>query len=102
MSEITLDPESSNAPESMPACGDANAGGFRVGSDILPVWLDWLVAQLRDWLLEWTTNPLLLVAGFSAVFGGIYALLNTPCPIILVLSCRIAMSSQPKLSRHGW
>ena len=44
--------------------------------------LGWLFlgwpAALKAWLLGYTTNDWLLVAGFALVFGGVYALLSLP------------------------
>lgn len=44
--------------------------------------LAWLISgwsrQLADWLAGWSANPAVLVAGFGAVFGGLYALINSP------------------------
>ena len=43
------------------------------------VWLfaGWAI-DLREWLVSISPNPWFLVAGFAAVFGGIYALLTLP------------------------
>ena len=44
--------------------------------------LAWLLAGwaigLREWLASVSSNPWFLVAGFAAIFGGIYALLTLP------------------------
>lgn len=41
------------------------------------LFLSWSTG-LRDWLSQFTQNDWLLVAGFAAIFGGIYFILNLP------------------------
>ncbi len=60
----------------------------------------WLVTgwatALRDWLNQLTGNDWLLVAGFAAVFGGIYFFLNLPLGYYagFVLPHRFELSTQ--------
>jgi STE24 endopeptidase len=67
--------------------------------------LAWLVSGwsvlLRDWLSGWTTNPILLVAGFSVIFGGIYVLINLPMSYYsgFILPHRYDLSTQ---TLQGW
>ena len=67
--------------------------------------LAWLVfgwsGQLRDWLLGWTTNPLLVVAGFGVVFGVLYALIELPLSHYsgFILPHRYELSTQ---TLPGW
>lgn len=62
--------------------------------------LAWLsfgwAAGLRNALLQITTNQWLLVAGFAAVFGGLFALLNLPLTYYegFVLPHRFELSNQ--------
>jgi STE24 endopeptidase len=53
--------------------------GLVIGVVYILAWLflSW-AHNLRDFLLLWTESPWLLVAGFAAVFGGIYYLINLP------------------------
>jgi STE24 endopeptidase len=57
--------------------------------------------NLRDFLLQWTDNPWLLVAGFAAVFGGIYYLINLPLSYYegFILPHRYELSNQ---TSKGW
>jgi STE24 endopeptidase len=59
------------------------------------LFLGWAIA-LRDWLLNFTTNPWLLVALFVAIFGGIYSLINLPLGYYsgFVLPHRFGQSNQ--------
>src|SRR5687768_3793538 len=59
------------------------------------LFLGWAIV-LRDWLLNFTTNPWLLVALFVAIFGGIYALINLPLGYYsgFVLPHRFGQSNQ--------
>ena len=43
------------------------------------IWLfsGWAI-DLRDWLATISSNPWLMVAGFAAIFGGLYSLLTLP------------------------
>ena len=55
----------------------------------------WATA-LRDWLLNFTTNPWLQVPLFVAIFGGIYTLINLPLAYYsgFVLPHRFGQSNQ--------
>src|SRR5687768_5672360 len=59
------------------------------------LFLGWAIV-LRDWLLNFTTNPWLLVALFVAIFGGIYSLINLPLGYYsgFVLPHRFGQSNQ--------
>lgn len=67
--------------------------------------LAWLLAGwstvLRDFLERFTNNPWLLVAGFAAVFGGIYYLIGIPLAYYegFILPHRYRMSNQ---TLRGW
>jgi STE24 endopeptidase len=67
--------------------------------------LAWMVSGwsvlLRDWLSGWTTNPILLVAGFSVIFGVIYVLINLPMSYYsgFILPHRYDLSTQ---TLQGW
>jgi STE24 endopeptidase len=52
--------------------------------------------NVRDFLLQWTESPWLLVTGFTAVFGGFYFLLNLPLSYYegFVLPHRYDLSNQ--------
>ena len=62
---------------------------------ILWLVLGWSTA-LRDWLSVYTDNPWIIVAGFVAIFGGIYALLTLPLSYYsgFVLPHRFGQSNQ--------
>lgn len=66
------------------------------------VWLlGGLSVGLRDYLLQWTDNVGLLVAGFVLIFGGIYFLLDLPLGYYsgFVLPHRYGLSTQ---TLSGW
>ena len=57
--------------------------------------------QLSDWLAGWTANQVLLVAGFGAVFAGVYAMINLPLSYYsgFILPHRYELSTQ---TLRGW
>ena len=67
--------------------------------------LAWLVfgwsLELKSWLLTFTTNEWLLVAGFGIIFGGIFILINLPLSHYegFLLPHRFNMSNQ---TIKGW
>lgn len=67
--------------------------------------LAWLVfgwsADVKAFLLQWTRNEWLLVAGFAVIFGGIYYLIDLPLSYYqgFVLPHRFEQSTQ---SLGGW
>jgi STE24 endopeptidase len=73
-----------------------------IGIIYLLGWLlgGWSIA-LRNWLLQYTTNNALLVAGSLIIFGGIYFLINLPQSYYssYVLPHRFNMSNQ---TQTGW
>jgi STE24 endopeptidase len=73
-----------------------------LGAVLLLAWLltGWSV-QLRDWVLEWTTNPWLAVLVYSAVFGGVFFVLDLPLSYYTgyVLPHRFQQSNQ---DFKGW
>jgi STE24 endopeptidase len=77
--------------------GDLVIGGLYTLAWLLLGWSE----VLRDALLRLTNNDWLLVAGFAAVFGGFYLLINLPLSYYsgFVLPHRYEMSTQ---SLKGW
>jgi STE24 endopeptidase len=67
--------------------------------------LTWLVFgwshELKSWLLTFTTNEWLLLAGFGIIFGGIFILINLPLSYYegFILPHRFNMSNQ---TNRGW
>jgi STE24 endopeptidase len=67
--------------------------------------LAWLIfgwsSDLRDWLSGYTTNPWVLIAGFAAVFGLIYYLLDLPLSFYssFILPHRYGLSNE---TLKGW
>ena len=98
MSEIQLDPQrQARAREYARLHRRLMVVDLILGGLYCLVWLvtGWSV-QLREWLSGWTTDPYLLVAGFSVVFGGIYVLINLPMSYYsgFVLPHRYELSTQ--------
>jgi STE24 endopeptidase len=103
MSEVTLDPEKQEKAKEYAQIrrrlmlGDVVLGGIYA--------LLWLVTgwstDLRNFLLTYTTNDWLLVAGFMLVFGGIYFLIDLPLGYYsgFVLPHRYDLSTQ---TLTGW
>ena len=103
MSEVTLDPEKQEKAKEYAQIrrwlmlGDLALGGIYA--------LLWLVTgwstDLRNFLLTYTTNDWLLVAGFMLVFGGIYFLIDLPLGYYsgFVLPHRYDLSTQ---TLAGW
>lgn len=103
MSEIQLDPQRQDrAREYARLRRRLMVVDLGLGGVYCLVWLvsGWSV-QLRDWLSGWTTNPILLVAGFSVIFGGIYVLINLPMSYYsgFILPHRYDLSTQ---TLQGW
>ena len=73
-----------------------------LGGALLLVWLltGWS-AQLRDWIISWTTNPWLAVLVFGAIFGGVFTLLDLPLSYYTgyILPHRFQQSNQ---DLKGW
>ena len=73
-----------------------------LGGALLLVWLltGWS-AQLRDWIISWTTNPWLAVLVFGAIFGGVFTLLDLPLSYFTgyILPHRFQQSNQ---DLKGW
>jgi STE24 endopeptidase len=67
--------------------------------------LAWLVfgwsSALKSWLMNYTSSPWLLVAGFGLVFGGLYYLIGLPLSYYagFILPHRFQLST---LTRGGW
>ena len=103
MSEITLDPErQEQAKEYARIRRRLMVVDLALGGLYALVWLlgGWSVG-LRDYLLQWTDNVGLLVAGFVLIFGGIYFLLDLPLGYYsgFVLPHRYGLSTQ---TLGGW
>jgi STE24 endopeptidase len=98
MSEIILDPEGQNKAREY-----ARIRRRLFVFDILFVgiyalaWLSfgWSIA-LRDFLLNWTNSPWILVAGFGLILAGLYFILSLPLSYYsgYVLPVRYGMSNQ--------
>ena len=103
MSEITLDPErQEQAKEYARIRRRLMVVDLALGGLYALVWLlsGWSVG-LRNYLLQWTDNVGLLVAGFVLIFGGIYFLLDLPLGYYsgFVLPHRYGLSTQ---TLGGW
>jgi len=65
----------------------------------------WLIlgwsTSLREWIMNFTQNPLLLVASYAIIFGGIYYVLNVPLSYLaeFVYPHRFKLSTQ---SQKDW
>lgn len=103
MSEITLDPErQEKAKEYARIRRRLMVVDLALGGLYALVWLlGGLSVGLRDYLLQWTDNVGLLVAGFVLIFGGIYFLLDLPLGYYsgFVLPHRYGLSTQ---TLSGW
>lgn len=103
MSEITLDPErQEQAKEYARIRRRLMVVDLALGGLYALVWLlGGLSVGLRDYLLQWTDNVGLLVAGFVLIFGGIYFLLDLPLGYYsgFVLPHRYGLSTQ---TLSGW
>lgn len=103
MSEITLDPErQEQAKEYARIRRQLMVVDLALGGLYALVWLlGGLSVGLRDYLLQWTDNVGLLVAGFVLIFGGIYFLLDLPLGYYsgFVLPHRYGLSTQ---TLSGW
>ena len=103
MSEITLDPErQEQAKEYARIRRRLMVVDLALGGLYALVWLlGGLSGGLRDYLLQWTDNVGLLVAGFVLIFGGIYFLLDLPLGYYsgFVLPHRYGLSTQ---TLSGW
>ena len=103
MSEVTLDPE-----RQLQAKRYARISRRLMVIDLLIgalyaltcLGFGWSTA-LKDYLLSYTSNEWLLVAGFALVFGGIYYLINLPMSYYsgFILPHHFEMSTQ---TRKGW
>jgi STE24 endopeptidase len=103
LSEITLDPErQEKAKEYARIRRRLMVVDLALGGLYALVWLlGGLSVGLRDYLLQWTDNVGLLVAGFVLIFGGIYFLLDLPLGYYsgFVLPHRYGLSTQ---TLSGW
>jgi STE24 endopeptidase len=103
LSEITLDPErQEQAKEYARIRRRLMVVDLALGGLYALVWLlGGLSGGLRDYLLQWTDNVGLLVAGFVLIFGGIYFLLDLPLGYYsgFVLPHRYGLSTQ---TLSGW
>ena len=103
MSEVTLDPEKQEkAKEYARIHRRLMLGDLALGGVYALLWLvtGWST-DLRNFLLTYTTNDWLLVAGFMLVFGGIYFLIDLPLGYYsgFVLPHRYDLSTQ---TLAGW
>ena len=103
MSEVTLDPEKQEkAKEYARIRRRLMLGDLALGGVYALLWLvtGWST-DLRNFLLTYTTNDWLLVAGFMLVFGGIYFLIDLPLGYYsgFVLPHRYDLSTQ---TLTGW
>ncbi|MCK5314891.1 MAG: M48 family metallopeptidase [Anaerolineales bacterium] len=103
MSEMTLDPErQEQAKEYARIRRRLMLVDLALGGLYAIIWLlsGWSV-DLRDYLLQWTDNVWLLVAGFVLIFGGIYFLIDLPLGYYsgFVLPHRYGLSTQ---NLRGW
>lgn len=101
--EITLDPDrQQRAKEYARLRRRLMLVDLAIGAAYLIAWLafGW-AASLKNALLSYTQNPWLLVAGFGAVFGLIYYLINLPLSYYssFVLPHRYELSNQ---TLKGW
>jgi STE24 endopeptidase len=103
MSEVTIDPQRQQEAKEYARIHrrlmvvDLALGGFYALAWLVFGWAE----SLKSALLAYTTNPWLLVLGFGAVFGGIYALLNLPLSYYqgFVLPHRYGLATQ---NFKGW
>ncbi len=103
MSEVTLDPERQiQAKRYARISRRLMVVDLMIGALYALTWLvfGWSTA-LKDYLLSYTSNEWLLVAGFALVFGGIYYLINLPMSYYsgFILPHHFEMSTQ---TRRGW
>jgi len=103
MSEIRLDPERQNeAREYARIRRRLLVLDLLIGAVYVVAWLyfGWSIA-LRDFLLNWTNNPWILVAGFGLFFAGLYLILSLPLSYYsgYILPVRYGMSNQQV---SGW
>lgn len=103
MSEVTLDPERQiQAKRYARISRRLMVVDLLIGALYALAWLGfgWSTA-LKDYLLSYTSNEWLLVAGFALVFGGIYYLINLPMSYYsgFILPHHFEMSTQ---IRKGW
>ena len=103
MPEVTLDPEKQEqAKEYARIRRRLMVGDLALAAVYVLIWLvsGWAI-ELRNYLLNLTTNEWLVVAGFTLVFGGIYFLIDLPLSYYsgYVLPHRYDLSTQ---SLKGW
>ena len=103
MPEVTLDPEKQEqAKEYARIRRRLMVGDLALAAVYVLIWLvsGWSI-ELRNYLLNLTTNEWLVVAGFTLVFGGIYFLIDLPLSYYsgYVLPHRYDLSTQ---SLKGW
>ena len=103
MSEIRLNPERQNeAREYARIRRRLLVLDLLIGAVYVVAWLyfGWSIA-LRDFLLNWTNNPWILVAGFGLFFAGLYLILSLPLSYYsgYILPVRYGMSNQEV---SGW
>jgi STE24 endopeptidase len=103
MPEVTLDPEKQEqAKEYARIRRRLMVGDLALAAVYVIIWLvsGWSI-ELRNYLLNLTTNEWLVVAGFTLVFGGIYFLIDLPLSYYsgFVLPHRYDLSTQ---SLKGW
>jgi STE24 endopeptidase len=103
MSEIMLDPERQNkAREYARIRRRLLILDLLIGGVYVVAWLyfGWSIA-LRDYLLDWTNNPWVLVASFGLFFAGLYLILSLPLSYYsgYLLPVKYGMSNQ---QISGW
>jgi len=103
MSEIMLDPERQNkAREYARIRRRLLILDLLIGGVYVVAWLyfGWSIA-LRDYLLNWTNNPWVLVASFGLFFAGLYLILSLPLSYYsgYLLPVKYGMSNQ---QISGW
>jgi STE24 endopeptidase len=103
MSDVTLDPEKQEqAKEYAQIRRRLMLGDLALGGIYAVLWqvAGWSI-DLRNLLLEYTSNDWLLVAGFVLVFGGIYFLIDLPLGYYsgFILPHRYGLSTQ---TLTGW
>jgi STE24 endopeptidase len=103
MTEVTLDPgKQEQAKEYARIRRRLMVGDLALAGVYVILWLvlGWSI-ELRDYLLRFTTNDWLILAGFVLVFGGIYFVIDLPISYYsgFVLPHRYDLSTQ---TMNGW
>ncbi len=103
MAELPLDPERQNKAREYARIRRRLLGlDLFIGGAYALAWLffGWSTS-LRDFLLNWTNNPWLLVAGFGVIFAGLYIILSLPLSFYngYIIPVRYGISNQQV---SGW